>query len=96
MNDHDPDIHKKMRNQRRDQNSVGFPQKLTEKAVPDDERRIRPHQEKYRQILPQSGHIAFEPIPGDIKVKQSAGGWVYVQTAELKGWVREDDIDYIR
>ena len=31
-----------------------------------------------------------------VAVRQSAGGWVYIQYKELKGWVRESDIDYVR
>ena len=48
--------------------------------------------------IPEENGTSGVEIPGGtrVKVKQSAGGWVYVQTAELKGWVREDDIDYIR
>lgn len=48
--------------------------------------------------IPEENGSSGVEIPGGtrVKVKQSAGGWVYIQVAELKGWVEEDRIDFIR
>ena len=71
VEEEDTDVHKEVRDQGTDDDTVGLHEEAGCETVPDDRSGVGAHEEEHRQIPEQAETVVSEAIPGDVEVDET-------------------------